>query len=173
ENGMVVARFNFSHGDYEAHKGLMDELRALTNEIDMPDAATLDTKGTEIRLGVFANGSETLSVGQKFTLTSRDVEDNNEICSVTYKDHPHDVQPCGRIMLDDGLIELLIDDVTDTDIHCTVQNDGVIKTKKGVNVPGVHLSMPYMSQRDRDDILFGIEQGFDLISASFTRNAQD
>lgn len=173
ENGMDVARFNFSHGDYEEHKGRLDALRALTNEMDLPVAAMLDTKGPEIRLGVFANGSETLSVGQKFTLTSRDVEGTNEICSVTYKELPHDVQPGGRIMLDDGLIELLIDDVTGTDIHCTVQNDGVIKTKKGVNVPGVHLSMPYMSQRDRDDILFGIEQGFDLISASFTRNAQD
>lgn len=173
ENGMDVARFNFSHGDYEEHKGRLDALRALTTEMDLPVAAMLDTKGPEIRLGVFANGSETLTTGQKFTLTTRDVEGTNEICSVTYKELPRDVQPGGRIMLDDGLIELTIDEVTDTDIHCTVRNDGVIKTKKGVNVPGVHLSMPYMSQRDRNDILFGIEQGFDLISASFTRNAQD
>ena len=173
ENGMDVARFNFSHGDYEEHKGRLDALRALTSEMDLPVAAMLDTKGPEIRLGVFANGSENLTTGQKFTLTTREVEGTNELCSVTYKDLPRDVQPGGRIMLDDGLIELTIDDVTDTDIHCTVCNDGVIKTKKGVNVPGVHLSMPYMSQRDRNDILFGIEQGFDLISASFTRNAQD
>ena len=173
ENGMDVARFNFSHGDYEEHKGRLDALRALTAEMDLPVAAMLDTKGPEIRLGVFTNGTENLTSGQKFTLTTREVEGTNEICSVTYKDLPRDVQPGGRIMLDDGLIELSIDDVTDTDIHCTVKNDGVIKTKKGVNVPGVHLSMPYMSQRDRNDILFGIEQGFDLISASFTRNAQD
>lgn len=173
ENGMDVARFNFSHGDYEEHKGRLDALRALTSEMDLPVAAMLDTKGPEIRLGVFVNGSENLTTGQKFTLTTREVEGTNELCSVTYKDLPRDVQPGGRIMLDDGLIELTIDDVTDTDIHCTVRNDGVIKTKKGVNVPGVHLSMPYMSQRDRNDILFGIEQGFDLISASFTRNAQD
>ena len=173
ENGMDVARFNFSHGDYEEHKGRLDALRALTAEMDLPVAAMLDTKGPEIRLGVFANGTETLVAGQKFTLTTREIDGTNEICSVTYKDLAHDVQPGGRIMLDDGLIELSIDSVEDTEIHCTVQNDGVIKTKKGVNVPGVHLSMPYMSQRDRNDILFGIEQGFDLISASFTRNAQD
>ena len=173
EKGMNVARFNFSHGDYEEHKGRLDALRALEDELDLPIPAMLDTKGPEIRLGVFANGFETLTTGQKFTLTTRELEGTKEICSVTYKDLPRDVQPGGRIMLDDGLIELSIDEVNDTDILCTVHNDGVIKTKKGVNVPGVHLSMPYMSQRDRNDILFGIEQGFDLISASFTRNAQD
>lgn len=173
ENGMNVARFNFSHGDYEEHAGRYRMLRSLAQELDLPVAAMLDTKGPEIRLGTFANGTEKLVAGQKFTLTSRDVEGSNEICSITYKDLPRDVQPGGRIMLDDGLIELAIDAVEGTDIVCTVKNDGVIKTKKGVNVPGVHLSMPYMSQRDRNDILFGIEQGFDLISASFTRNAQD
>lgn len=173
ENGMNVARFNFSHGDYEEHKGRLDALRALETEMDLPIPAMLDTKGPEIRLGTFANTTEKLTTGQKFTLTTRDIPGTNEICSVTYKDLPRDVQPGGRIMLDDGLIELSIDKVEDTEIDCTVKNDGTIKTKKGVNVPGVHLSMPYMSQRDRNDILFGIEQGFDLISASFTRNAQD
>ena len=96
-----------------------------------------------------------------------------EISSITYKDLPHDVSVGGRIMLDDGLISLRIESITDTDIVCTVENDGVIKTKKGVNVPGVHLSMPYMSQRDRDDIIFGAQQGFDFIAASFVRTAQD
>ena len=173
ENGMNVARFNFSHGDYEEHKGRFDKVRALSKELDLPIACMLDTKGPEIRLGEFKNGVEKLTTGQKFTLTSRSVEGTNEICSVTYKELPHDVKPGGRIMLDDGLIELHIDEVGDTDIVCTVCNDGIIKTKKGVNVPGVHLSMPYMSQRDTSDILFGVEQGFDLISASFARNAQD
>ena len=173
ENGMNVARFNFSHGDYEEHKGRYDKVRALSKELDLPIACMLDTKGPEIRLGEFKNGVEKLTTGQKFTLTSRSVEGTNEICSVTYKELPHDVKPGGRIMLDDGLIELRIDEVGDTDIACTVCNDGIIKTKKGVNVPGVHLSMPYMSQRDTSDILFGVEQGFDLISASFARNAQD
>ena len=173
ENGMNVARFNFSHGDYEEHKGRFDALRALSKELDLPVAAMLDTKGPEIRLGTFKNGVDKLVTGQKFTLTSREVEGTNEICSVSYKELPRDVAAGGRIMLDDGLIELGIDEVSDTDIVCTVKNDGTIKTKKGVNVPGVHLSMPYMSNRDRNDILFGIEQGFDLISASFVRNAQD
>ena len=173
ENGMNVARFNFSHGDYEEHKGRFNALRALSKELDLPVAAMLDTKGPEIRLGTFKNGVEKLVTGRKFTLTSREVEGTNEICSVSYKELPLDVAAGGRIMLDDGLIELGIDEVSDTDIVCTVKNDGTIKTKKGVNVPGVHLSMPYMSNRDRNDILFGIEQGFDLISASFVRNAQD
>ena len=173
ENGMNVARFNFSHGDHEEHRGRLEALKKLRAELGLPVAAMLDTKGPEIRTGVFKNGSEALVTGQKFTLTSRAVEGTNEICSITYKELPHDVQPGGRIMLDDGLISLRIEHVTDTDIVCTVENDGVIKTKKGVNVPGVHLSMPYMSQRDKQDILFGIEQGFDIISASFTRCAAD
>ena len=173
ENGMNVARFNFSHGDYEEHKGRYDKVRALSKELDLPIACMLDTKGPEIRLGEFKNGVEKLTTGQKFTLTSRSVEGTNEICSVTYKELPHDVKPGGRIMLDDGLIELRIDEVGDTDIVCTVCNDGTIKTKKGVNVPGVHLSMPYMSQRDKDDIIFGIQQGYDFIAASFVRTAQD
>lgn len=173
ENGMNVARFNFSHGDHAEHKGRLDLLRSLSEELGVPVPAMLDTKGPEIRLGEFVNGSEKLTTGQHFTLTSRTVEGTNEICSISYKDLPHDVTPGGRIMLDDGLIALKIENVSDTDILCVVENDGIIKTKKGVNVPGVHLSMPYMSQRDRDDILFGVEQGFDLISASFTRNAQD
>ena len=171
ENGMNVARFNFSHGDYEEHKGRFNALRALSKELDLPVAAMLDTKGPEIRLGTFKNGVEKLVTGQKFTLTSREVEGTNEICSVSYKELPRDVAAGGRIMLDDGLIELGIDEVSDTDIVCTVKNDGTIKTKKGVNVPGVHLSMPYMSNRDRNDILFGIEQGFDFIAASFVRTA--
>ena len=173
ENGMNVARFNFSHGDYDEHRGRFEKLKALRAELGKPIAAMLDTKGPEIRLGTFKNGSEKLVTGQKFTLTSREVEGTNEICSITYKDLPHDVQPGGHIMLDDGLISLRIDNVTDTDISCVVENDGVIKTKKGVNVPGVHLSMPYMSQRDKQDITFGAEQGFDIVSASFTRCAAD
>ena len=172
-NGMNVARFNFSHGDYEEHKGRFDALRALSKELDLPVAAMLDTKGPEIRLKDFKNGTEMLEAGQTFTLTTREVEGTKEICSITYKDLPQDVAPGGTIMLDDGLIKLQIQTVNDTDIVCTVLNNGKIKNKKGVNVPGVHLSMPYMSQRDKDDIIFGIEQGFDFIAASFVRTAQD
>ena len=172
-NGMNVARFNFSHGSYEEHGGRLAKLKALREELGKPVAALLDTKGPEIRLKDFKNGTEMLEAGQTFTLTTREVEGTKEICSVTYKDLPQDVQPGGTIMLDDGLIKLQIQTVNDTDIVCTVLNSGKIKNKKGVNVPGVHLSMPYMSQRDRDDIIFGAQQGFDFIAASFVRTAQD
>ena len=172
-NGMNVARFNFSHGSHEEHLGRFEKLKALREELGKPVAALLDTKGPEIRLKDFKNGVETLVAGQTFTLTTRDVEGTNEICSITYKDLPMDVEPNGTIMLDDGLIKLQIQTVNDTDIVCTVLNNGKIKNKKGVNVPGVHLSMPYMSQRDKDDIIFGIQQGYDFIAASFVRTAQD
>ena len=172
-NGMNVARFNFSHGSHEEHKGRLDLLKSLREELGKPVAALLDTKGPEIRLKDFKNGTEMLEAGQTFTLTTREVEGTKEICSITYKDLPQDVAPGGTIMLDDGLIKLQIQTVNDTDIVCTVLNNGKIKNKKGVNVPGVHLSMPYMSQRDKDDIIFGIEQGFDFIAASFVRTAQD
>ena len=172
-NGMNVARFNFSHGSYEEHGGRLAKLKALREELGKPVAALLDTKGPEIRLKEFKNGVEMLEAGQTFTLTTREVEGTKEICSITYKDLPHDVHEGGTIMLDDGLIMLRIEKVTDTDITCTVLNNGKIKTKKGVNVPGVHLSMPYLSQKDREDIIFGIQNGFDFIAASFVRTAQD
>ena len=172
-NGMNVARFNFSHGSHEEHLGRFEKLKAIREELGKPVAALLDTKGPEIRLKDFKNGTEMLEAGQTFTLTTREVEGTKEICSITYKDLPHDVHEGGTIMLDDGLIMLRIEKVTDTDITCTVLNNGKIKNKKGVNVPGVHLSMPYMSQRDRDDIIFGAQQGFDFIAASFVRTAQD
>ena len=172
-NGMNVARFNFSHGSHEEHLGRLEKLKSIREELGKPVAALLDTKGPEIRLKDFKNGTEMLEAGQMFTLTTREVEGTKEICSITYKDLPQDVQPGGTIMLDDGLIKLQIQTVNDTDIVCKVLNSGKIKNKKGVNVPGVHLSMPYMSQRDRDDIIFGVQQGFDFIAASFVRTAQD
>lgn len=172
-NGMNVARFNFSHGSHEEHKGRLDALKKYREELHQPVAALLDTKGPEIRLRDFKNGVEMLEEGQTFTLTTRDVEGTKEICSITYKDLPQDVSVGGTIMLDDGLIKLSIQSLTDTDIICKVLNHGKIKNKKGVNVPGVHLSMPYLSQRDKDDIIFGVEQGFDFIAASFVRCAQD
>ncbi len=173
EAGMDVARFNFSHGDHQEHLGRLNMLVPLREELNRPVAALLDTKGPEIRLRNFAAGKEMLEAGQTFTLTTRDVEGTKEICSITYKELPHDVSVGGTIMLDDGLIRLTIMELTDTDIVCRVENSGPIKDKKGVNVPGVHLSMPYMSQKDREDILFGIEHGFDFIAASFVRTAED
>ena len=174
EAGMNIARFNFSHGSYEEHKGRLEKLKALREELGLPVAALLDTKGPEIRLKKFQNGCEQLNAGDTFTLTTRDVEGTREICSITYQELPQDVHPGATIMLDDGLIQLQVQQVKDgTDIVCQVLNSGKIKDNKGINVPGIHLSMPYMSQRDKADILFGIENGYDFIAASFVRTAQD
>ncbi len=173
EAGMNVARFNFSHGSHEEHQGRLDNLNALRKELGVPVAALLDTKGPEIRIKQFANGKEQLEQGQTFTLTTREVEGTNEIVSITYKDLPGDVKAGSTILLADGLIRLEVESVNDTDIVCRVMNRGPISNNKGVNVPGVSLSMPYMSEKDKSDILFGVKAGFDFVAASFTRNAQD
>ncbi len=172
-SGMNIARFNFSHGSYEEHKGRLEKLIALRKELNLPVAALLDTKGPEIRLKKFKNGTEQLKTGQHFTLTNRDIPGTNEICSVTYAELPQDVAPGATVMLDDGLIQLKVLETTSTDLLCEVENSGTIKDNKGINVPGSHLSMPYMSQRDKQDILFAIENGYDFIAASFVRSAQD
>ena len=171
--GMDVARFNFSHGTHEEQLEKLNRVKRLREELNLPVAALLDTKGPEIRLKTFENGKAELKSGGKFTLTTREVVGNSEIVSITYKDLPKDVKAGGRILLDDGLIELSIDEVEDTEIHCTVVNAGVISNQKGVNVPDTVLSMPFISQRDYEDICFGIENGFDFIAASFTRTAED
>ena len=172
-SGMNVARFNFSHGSHEEHAARLAKLRALRDELCMPVAALLDTKGPEIRLKNFKNGKVTLKAGQTFTLTTRDVEGDENICSITYKELPQDLAPGARVLLDDGLVGMKVDAIQGDDIICTVQNGGPVSNHKGVNVPGTKLSMPYMSAQDRDDILFGIEQGFDFIAASFVRSAAD
>lgn len=171
--GMDVARFNFSHGTHEEQLEKLNRVKRLREELNLPVAALLDTKGPEIRLKTFENGKAELKRGSKFILTTREVIGNSEIVSITYKDLPKDVKAGGRILLDDGLIELYIDEVDETDIHCTVVNAGTISNQKGVNVPDTILSMPFISQRDYDDICFGVENGFDFIAASFTRTAED
>lgn len=133
----------------------------------------LDTKGPEVRLRSFQNGPVQLKTGQSFTLTTDDVPGDESRCSITYAQLPQDVKPGDTILLDDGLVRLTVLETTEREIRCRVENDGVMKDKKGVNVPGVSLSMPYMNQRDREDILFGIRQGFDFIAASFVRSAAD
>jgi len=173
EAGMNVARFNFSHGAHEEHKVRLDALKALREELNRPVAALLDTKGPEIRLKSFKNGAVELKTGGEFVLTTVEVEGDEKRCSVTYSDLPGDVRPGDTILLDDGLVRLTVLETTATDVRCRVENDGIMKNKKGVNVPGVRLNMPYMSQRDREDILFGVEQGFDYIAASFVRCAAD
>lgn len=173
EAGMNVARFNFSHGSHAEHKGRLDALKALRAELGLPVAAMLDTKGPEVRLKSFAAGSVMLRTGQEFTLTTRDIVGDEQGCSITYADLPGDVKAGDTILLDDGLVRLTVLETTAADVRCRVENDGAMKNNKGVNVPGIRLSMPYMSQRDREDLLFGVEQGFDFIAASFVRTAAD
>ncbi len=172
--GMNVARFNFSHGDHEEQLGRLKKLKKLRKECEMPVAALLDTKGPEIRLGTFQDGKKIQLVqGQKFTLTNRAVEGNQDIVSITYKELVKDVNPGSIILIDDGLVELEVESIDGGDIHCVVKNEGIVSDKKGVNVPGSHLSMPFLSKKDKDDIIFGIKQGFDFIAASFTRTRKD
>ena len=171
--GMNVARFNFSHGTHPEHKARLEQVKALRQELDLPVAAMLDTKGPEVRLKNFAGGSVTLQEGQEFTLTVEDVEGDATRCAVTYAELPQDVKAGDTILLDDGLVRLTVLSTTASTIRCRVENGGVMKDHKGVNVPGVSLSMPYMSQQDREDILFGMEEGFDFIAASFVRSAAD
>jgi pyruvate kinase len=171
--GMNVARFNFSHGSHDEHRRKFERIRKLRDELDLPVATMLDTKGPEIRLKDFANGKEELEAGQTFTLTSREIAGTKEEVSITYKELTNDCKPGMTILLDDGLIELAVEKVTDTDIVCKVVNGGPISDKKGVNVPGAELSMPYLSEQDRSDIIFGCEQGFDFVAASFVRTRDD
>ena len=172
--GLDVARFNFSHGTHESHKATFDRVDRIRKELDLPVAALLDTKGPEVRVCQFKEGKIHLNKGEKFTLTSRDIEGTNEIVSVTYKQLPQDVKPGGRILLDDGLIELIVDEIKDgTDIVCSIMNNGDLSNNKGVNLPDTRLSMPYLSEKDRSDIIFGIKTGYDFIAASFVRCADD
>ncbi|MEG1641065.1 MAG: pyruvate kinase [Ruthenibacterium sp.] len=171
--GMNVARFNFSHGTHAEHTVRLNELKALRTELDLPVAALLDTKGPEIRLKDFKNGSVELKEGQKFVLTTQDILGDETRCAITYKELPMDLVPGARVLLDDGLVAMTVDAIDDDEIFCTVHNGGTMSNHKGVNVPDTRLSMPYMSAQDKDDILFGVEQGFDFIAASFARSAQD
>lgn len=171
--GMDVARFNFSHGDHEEQKGRLERLKAIRAKINRPIAALLDTKGPEIRIREFANGRVTLQEGQKFILTAEEIPGTEEKVSITYKELYKDVKPGDSILIDDGLIGLEVEEIVGSDIHCTVINGGVVSNKKGINLPGVNVNMPFISQKDREDILFGIQEEFDFIAASFTRTADD
>lgn len=171
--GMNVARFNFSHGDHEEQKKRFVELKHARNKAKKPVATLLDTKGPEIRLKDFKDGKVMLEKGQDFTLTTREIDGNEKEVSITYKQLVQDVKAGDNILLDDGLIGLEVKEVTDTDIICTVLNGGPVSNHKGVNVPNVSLSLPFISEKDRDDIIFGLKTGYDFIAASFTRNADD
>jgi len=171
--GMDVARFNFSHGEHSEQKARFEKLKELRKKHDRPVAALLDTKGPEIRIRDFAQGKVTLKKGQEFSLVTEDVPGDETKVSISYPDLVNDVAKDATILIDDGLIELQVNEVTETEIRCTVLNDGTISNRKGVNVPNVDLSMPYISEKDRSDIEFAIDQGFDFIAASFVRSADD
>ena len=167
-NGMDIARFNFSHGDHEEQAGRFALVKSVREEINKPIATLLDTKGPEIRTGVLKDDKKvTLKEGQKFTLTTREVVGDENIDMITYAGLPADVENGNTILIDDGLIELRVEEVVDgTDIICTVINGGELGSKKGVNVPNVSIKLPGITDKDKDDIIFGVEQGFDFIAAS-------
>ncbi len=171
--GMNVARFNFSHGTHESHLEQLTMLKKVSQELDRPIATLLDTKGPEIRLGKFKNGEATLKEGSLFTLTPRTVEGTAKKASITFKELYQDVTVGSRIVLADGVIELVVKEIDDEDVICTVMNSGTISDQKGVNVPDTRLSMPYVSAVDRADIEFGIEHNFDFVASSFTRCSRD
>lgn len=171
--GMDVARLNFSHGTHEQAKERIDRIKRIREELDIPVAIMLDTKGPEIRLKSFKNGKVTVKEGEKFTLYTDDVEGDETGVSITYKNLAKDITVGTRLLIDDGLIEIEAQSVKPDRIICEVKSGGEISDSKGVNVPNVSLSMPYMSQKDIDDIIFGIEQDVDFIAASFVRTAND
>ncbi len=171
--GMNVARFNFSHGTHEEQKIKYERMVKVREELNMPVAALIDTKGPEIRLRDFEGGKVELIAGQTFTLTTDEILGNSEIASISYKNLKNDIEVGSTILIDDGLIEMKVEEITPKDIVCRVINGGFVSNHKGVNVPGVVLSMPYISDVDRADIEFGAEMGFDFLAASFARTKED
>ena len=171
--GMNVARFNFSHGSHEEHKQRIDRVKAVREEYNLPIALLLDTKGPEIRTGDMQDGKIFLKKGEQIRLTPRACLGTPSKISITYPDLYQDVQAGTSILIDDGLIELRVEQTQEQDILCRVLNDGAVSNHKGINVPDVHLSIPYLSDKDKADIQFGIEQGVDFVAASFVRTADD
>lgn len=173
-SGMNVARFNFSHGDYETHEKRFRMVGKLRDELGLPVATLLDTKGPEIRLGKFVDNKPVeIFDGDVYVLTTEDVPCTNKIGSVSFKNLPRDVSMGTRILINDGVIELLAEKVSSNEITCRVIHGGILSNNKGINVPGVKLSMPYLSERDMNDLEFGAKMQFDFIAASFVRTAAD
>ena len=171
--GMNVARFNFSHGSHEEHKAKFDRVIKVSSELKLPVATLLDTKGPEIRLKDIEGGKTELVSGQKFILTTEEILGNNEKVTITYKGLKDDINVGTTILIDDGLIEMVVDEINETDIICSVVNGGPISNHKGVNIPGAALSMPYISDVARGDIMFGCDMDFDFLAASFVRCKED
>ena len=174
QNGLNVARLNFSHGDHEEHLKRINMIKEVREELNVPVAILLDTKGPEIRTGKFKEPSVLLEEGQTFTLTSRDVLGDKTICNVSYDGLAKDVKSGDTILIDDGLVALRVEEIIDdTDIRCIVENAGEVKDHKGINVPGVKINLPAITEKDISDIKFVIEQDIDFIAASFVRKAED
>ncbi len=172
--GVNVCRLNFSHGTHEEHQVRIDRIKKVREELGLYTAIMLDTRGPEIRIKQFESQSIRVVRGQQFTLTTREITGNETICSVTYKNLANEVQPNDRILIDDGLIELKVDEIKDgTDIVCTVMTDGPVSNNKGINIPGVKIRLPFLSNNDIEDLRFGVQQKVDFIAASFTRNPED
>ena len=173
KNGMNVARMNFSHGTHEEQKARLDMIKKLREELNLPVAALLDTKGPEIRIGDVEGGKLELKPGQEFTLTTEEMLGTEKKVTITYKELYKDVEPGDSILIDDGLIGMEVVRIDESDIVCRVKNGGFISNHKGVNVPGVELNMPFVSPKDLADIVFAVEQEYDFIAASFTRTGED
>lgn len=171
--GMNVARLNFSHGSYEEHLGRINTVKQLREKHHTPTAIMLDTKGPEIRLGLFKEKEVLLEEGQKFVLYAKEREGDKDGISISYPDLYQDVAVGNTILIDDGLVEMEVVELNDTQIVCQVKNGGKISDRKGVNVPNVKLSMPFLSEKDKEDILFGIKNDVDFVAASFVRRADD
>ncbi|MDR2650632.1 MAG: pyruvate kinase [Clostridiales bacterium] len=171
--GMNAARFNFSHGTHETHLDMINKLKEAREILGMPIPIVLDTKGPEIRIKTFAEDKIYLAQGESFTLTTQDIVGDKTRVAVTYEELPRDLKVGSRVLIDDGLIELKVNSIQDTEIDCVVVNSGFLSSRKGVNVPDVYVNLPSLTERDIVDIKFGVEQGVDFIAASFIRNAND
>lgn len=171
--GMNVARLNFSHGTHEEHHEVIERIKEVRDRLSRPCAIMLDTKGPEVRLGKFKDGCAELTAGEKFILTTADVIGDSSVASISYKKLWAQVTKGNKILLNDGAIELSVEEVSGENIICTIVSGGIIKDGKGVNIPNVHLDMPHLSERDKSDLLFGIEHDVDFIAASFMRSAED
>lgn len=172
-SGLNVARLNFSHGDYEEHGNRITRIRQACKQLNKTVAILLDTKGPEIRTGGLKEKSVNLVQGESIVLTTDNIKGDADRVAVTYSDLPNDVQVGSKILIDDGLIELVVEKIEGTDISCKIINGGPLSSNKGVNVPGVQVSLPGITEKDANDIIFGIEQGVDFIAASFVRKASD
>lgn len=170
ENGMDIARLNFSHGDHDEQLRRIELIKKVREQLKVPVAILLDTKGPEIRTGIFENDSVVLETGNEVMLTTEDVVGNNTLIPITYKNLVNDIKIGNTILIDDGIIELRVKEVLTNEILCVVINGGKLSNKKGVNVPGVKINLPPITEKDRDDIIFGIKNEVDFIAASFVRS---